>query len=157
MVTNSNMHCKFSALQRLIPTALLAMACSLAHADVSRSATQAIYPKVQYEDFKLQRKDFNFFSYKAWVKRGGEWHIEGPVTHKGLLCGTYELGMRFGIGKNGCTDVEWITTDRFATSQMQCNNATMNHQGGDIEDILASRFDEITCAERVIRCTDNCK
>jgi hypothetical protein len=157
MLANSHMHCKFSAMHKLISAALLAIICGTAHADASRSAAPAIYPNVQYEDFKLQRKDFNFYSYKAWVKRGGEWHIEGPVTHKGLLCGTYELGMRFGIGKNGCTDVEWITTDRYVTSQMQCNNATMNHQGSDIEPILASRFDEITCAERVIRCTGTCK
>jgi hypothetical protein len=99
MLANSHMHCKFSSMRQLILAPLLAMICTIAHADVSRSATQAVYPNVQYEDFKLQRKDFNFFSYKAWVKRGGEWHVEGPVSHKGLLCGTYELGMSFGVGK----------------------------------------------------------
>jgi hypothetical protein len=105
MRTNPPKQFKCPAIRQLISTALLATICSIAHADANRSAAPATYPKVQYEDFKLQRKDFNFFSYKAWVKRGGEWHIEGPVTHKGLLCGTYELGMRFGVGKNGCTDV----------------------------------------------------
>ena len=138
--------------------ALLLLASSgFARADVSRFAAPAVYANVQYAGFKLQRKDFNFSSYRAWLKRSGDWHIEGTVSHRGLLCGTYEVGMRFGIGKNGCTEVEWITTDRYATSQLQCNNATMNHQGGDNDSVLAARFDEITCAERVVRCSGNCK
>jgi hypothetical protein len=40
---------------------------------------------------------------------------------------------------------------------MQCNHATMNHQGGGDDSVLAARFDEITCAERVVRCSGNCK
>jgi hypothetical protein len=137
---------------------LLATYAGSACAGTSRSATPAVYPNIQHEEYKLQRKDFHFSNYKAWVKRDGSWYIEGPVTHKGLLCGTYELGMRFGIGKQGgCTDVEWITPDRYVTSQEQCNNAVMQHRGGDIEGMIASRFDEITCAERVVRCSGTCK
>lgn len=131
---------------------------SMAAADVRRStASSSGYANEHYDNFDLERKDFRFFSYKAWLNPNGEWYIEGPISHKGLLCGTYELGMRFGVGVNGCTDVEWLTPDRYISSEMQCNNASMIHKGGDGDPILAERYKDINCAERIIRCSDNCK
>lgn len=141
----------------LLCIVLLAAAWPTGHAAERRSQAAAQYPKVKYEGFKLQRKDFRFFGFSAWLKRGGEWHIEGPVRHNGLLCGTYEVGMRFGIGKPDCTNVEWITDTRYATSQYQCNNAEMIHTGTEIDESMSGRFDEISCAERVINCSGNCK
>lgn len=91
------------------------------------------------------------------MKRDGGWHVEGTVRHRGLRCGTYELGMRFGIGNPDCTDVTWVTRDTYVTSQYQCNDAEMPHAGTEIDATLADRFDAITCAERVVRCTGNCK
>jgi hypothetical protein len=122
-----------------------------------RSQAAAQYSKITMEGFKLQRKDFRFGGYSAWLKRDGTWHIEGPVRHRGMLCGTYEVGMRFGIGKPDCTDVKWVSGDRYVTSQYQCNEAEMDHSGTDTDDALTDQFEAITCAEQVVRCTGNCK
>ena len=122
-----------------------------------RSQAVARYPKGDLGDFKLQRKDFRFDRSTAWLKRDGTWHIEGPVSHSGLLCGTYEVGMRFGIGKPDCTDVEWVSETRYVTSQSQCNSAETIHSGTEIDESLTGQFDGISCAERVVRCTGNCK
>jgi hypothetical protein len=93
----------------------------------------------------------------ALAPGNGEWKVEGSVHHNGLLCGTYEVGMRFGVGKPDCTDVEWISETQYATSQYQCNNADMMHTGFGNDGILLEKFDVISCAERVVRCTGNCK
>jgi len=122
-----------------------------------RSQAAAQYQQVTVEGYKLQRKDFRFGNFNGWLKRGGEWQIEGAVQHRGLMCGTYEVGMRFGIGNPGCTDVQWISGDEFVTSKSQCNEAEMQHTGYGIAPGLAEQFDAVTCAERVIRCTGNCK
>jgi hypothetical protein len=130
---------------------------SLTHAAEQRSQAPAQYPNIMMEGFQLQRKDFRFGSFAGWLKRGGEWHIEGPVRHRGMLCGNYEVGMRFGVGKPDCTDVEWISEVRYVTSQTQCNDAELPHVGTEIDPALSEHFDAITCAERVIRCGGNCK
>jgi hypothetical protein len=128
-----------------------------ANAAERRSQAAAQFAKGKVEGFELQRKDFRFFGFTAWLKRGGEWHIEGPVRHRGMLCGTYEAGMRFGVGKPDCTDVQWVSGVRYVTSQYQCNNVEMTHSGTEIDESLIGQFDAITCAEQVIRCTGNCK
>ena len=79
------------------------------------------------------------------------------MTHRGLLCGEYSVGMRFGIGRPGCSNVAWLTDVTYATARRQCNNATLYHAGGDVQPELAGSFAQITCAERVIRCTGVCK
>lgn len=141
----------------LVIVALFATGLMEADAAERRSQAAAQYPKVKSAGFELQRKDFRFFGFTAWLKRGGEWHIEGPVRHNGMLCGTYEAGMRFGIGKPDCTDVQWVSGVRYVTSQSQCNGAEMIHSGTEIDESLAGQFDAITCAEQVVRCTGNCK
>lgn len=139
-------------------TLLIVAMPSEVYADERRSKAAAQFPTVTLDGFKLQRKDFNFFDTTAWLKRNGEWHIEGNVAHRGLQCATYELGMRFGVGKPDCDNVQWVSETRYITSQAQCNNAEMPHAGTEVDDTaLAGHFDAITCAERVIRCTGNCK
>lgn len=145
------------SLSTLVITVLSAIGPAEADAAERRSQAAAQYAKGKLEGFELQRKDFRFFGFTAWLKRGGEWHIEGPVRHNGMLCGTYEAGMRFGIGKPDCTDVQWISGVRYATSQPQCNGVEMTHSGTEIDESLTAQFDAITCAEQVIRCTGNCK
>jgi hypothetical protein len=135
---------------------LLAVA-PLVQAAEQRSQAAAQYPKIVYEGFKLQRKDFRFGGFNGWLKREGEWHIEGPVRHRGLLCGNYEVGMRFGVGQPDCTDVRWVSEVRYVTAQSQCNEAEMQHTGNEVDPTLAEHFDAITCAERVVRCSGNCK
>lgn len=103
------------------------------------------------------RLDFNFGELRLWLTKTGEWQVEGEVSHRGLLCGTYEVGIRFGAGSPGCANVNWVSDVRYVTTRKQCNNATVIHTGGDIQRELTSPFPTITCAERVIRCTGNCK
>jgi hypothetical protein len=145
-----------SLLGALAIAALLA-AAPLANAAEQRSQAAAQYTRVTMEGYKLQRKDFRFGNFTGWVKRGGEWHIEGPVQHRGLLCGTYEVGMRFGVGKPDCTDVQWVSDVHYVTTHAQCNEAEVPHSGNDIDASLADQFDAISCAERVVRCSGNCK
>lgn len=126
-------------------------------ASEQRAQAPADLPNVQVQGFEIQRKNFRFGQFTGWLKRDGTWHIEGPVRHKGLLCGTYEVGMRFGVGERECTDVQWISGVSFVTSEYQCNDAERPHSGTEIDESLAGQFDGITCAERVIRCSGTCK
>jgi hypothetical protein len=62
------------------------------------------------------------------------------------------VGVRFGAGKPGCSDVTWLTDVIYVTEQTQCNNASQQHTGGDINFSLGKDFVRVTCAERVISC-----
>jgi len=154
---NVGLHKTTLALPLLVVAVLAAANTPQAGAAERRSQAAAQFPHITMDGFKLQRKDFRFDGFSAWLKRGGDWHIEGTVRHFGLFCGDYEVGMRFGIGKPDCTDVQWVSHVSFVTSQTQCNEAEMPHAGNDIDNTLTDQFDAITCAERVIRCTGNCK
>jgi hypothetical protein len=145
------------ALSGLTFVLLSAAVSPQAFASEKRAQAPALFPNVQMEGFELQRKNFRFGEFSGWLKRDGTWHIEGPVRHNGLLCGTYEVGMRFGVGDQGCTSVQWISDTTYVTSEYQCNDAERPHSGTEIDDTLSRQFDAISCAERVIRCTGNCK
>lgn len=108
---------------------------------------------------KPNRLDFDFRAdeTKAWINRDGDFQVQGWIKHNGLLCGTYGMGLRFGIGAPGCLNVKWLGDPVFVTQQVQCNNARTSHLGGDNSPDFGARVGEITCAERVIRCTGNCK
>ena len=108
-------------------------------------------------DGKPVKLDFDFGDFKAWTRRDGSWNAEGVVQHRGLACGTYTLLLRVGHGRPGCADVQWFGEPRAVASVQLCNNAPGPLTGGNNEFRDAARFDEITCAERLIRCTGNCK
>lgn len=101
--------------------------------------------------------DFDFGDFKAWARRDGSWNAEGTVQHRGLLCGTYTLLLRVGHGNPGCVDVQWFREPVSVASVQRCNNAPGILSGGNLEFRDAARFDEITCAERIISCSGNCK
>jgi len=147
---------RFAAPGLMIIAFSVAMSAA-AIAGEQRAQAPAMFSNVQMEGFELQRKNFRFGEFTGWLKRDGTWHIEGPVRHNGLLCGTYEVGMRFGVGERECTNVQWISEVTFVTSQSQCNDAERPHSGTDIDESLKGQFDGVTCAERVIRCTGTCK
>ena len=105
----------------------------------------------------LARLDFFFGDIRAWLLQDGNWHIEGTVQHRGAFCGEYEVGIQFGIGNPGCSNVEWLGTPSYATKRRQCNNALLSHSGSDLDYAAAEAFDRINCAQRLIRCTGNCK
>jgi hypothetical protein len=146
-------------IQIAIAIILAATSSSAAQADTytKRSSSPATYPGVQYDGSNALQKNFNFPASKGQLKKNGEWVVEGSLVHKGLLCADYEVGVRFGIAKEGCTDVEWVSTDQYATSQSLCNNAKIPYRAVMQEPELEASFDKITCAERIIRCTGTCK
>jgi len=101
--------------------------------------------------------DFDMGDSHAWINEHGDFQVSGWIKHTGLLCATYRLGVRFGVGSPGCLNVEWITEPLFVTSDIQCNDARIEHTGGDTDDMLGKRLATITCGERVVRCTGNCR
>lgn len=103
------------------------------------------------------RVDFDFGGITAWLRADGNWYTEGWVNHGALRCGTYRLGIRFGTGKPGCSNVTWLTEPRFVTHRKHCNSARLRHAGGDEDLSIKTDFSRITCAERVIKCTGTCK
>lgn len=106
---------------------------------------------------KPAKLEFDFGDFKAWARRDGSWNATGEVQHRGLQCGTYTLLLRVGHGNPGCTDVEWFNQPRAVASVRLCNNATGMLSGGNLEFSDADRFDEITCGERTLACSGNCK
>jgi len=105
----------------------------------------------------LARLDFYYGDIRAWLLQDGNWHIEGSIQHRGAFCGTYQLGIQFGIGNPGCANVEWIGGPIYVTKRRQCNSALMTHIGGDQDQFAADAFDQISCAQRLINCSGNCK
>jgi hypothetical protein len=104
-----------------------------------------------------EKIEFNYGDIQAWMRGDGSWHIFGTVQHFGLRCGNYELGIRFGIGRPGCANVKWLTDTVYGGRQTQCNNASRNHEGGGNMPELKKEYMRVNCAERVIKCTGNCK
>jgi len=125
---------------------------------VRRSAAPAQNPRVQFDSANATQKSFGFSASTASLKQNGDISIDGVLTHKGLLCADYEVGLRFGKGSGawGCTDVEWLTSDEYVWSRSLCNSASMPYQTVGHVDLKES-FDQITCAERILRCSGNCK
>jgi hypothetical protein len=105
----------------------------------------------------VRKINFRFGNMKAWLNSDGDWNIHGRVNHTGLLCATYEVGLRFGAGDPGCTNVKWLSEVSYVTNQRQCNSATTTHTGGDFGSYIKADFDKVTCAERVIRCNGKCR
>jgi hypothetical protein len=101
--------------------------------------------------------NFDFGGTTTSLGPNGDWTIKALVSHRGLLCATYSVGIRYGIGSPGCSNVVWLTDVTYATEQRQCNNAAVYHAGGDVQPKLVDSFARITCAERVVRCSGICK
>ena len=93
---------------------------------------------------------------KAWLKSNGDWKVEGWVQHTGLLCGTYQMGIRFGVGNPGCVNVEWLTEPKYATKHKQCNNVRLHHTGYADSPEVIELFDKVTCAQSLVKCTGRC-
>jgi len=106
---------------------------------------------------RRDRLEFGGNEFKGWVDRSGDWHVEGDVAHVGLLCADYQMGLRFGKGSPGCTNVKWLGEVLYGSRRTQCNGATVKHSAWQNDPGLGGYFDEISCAEQVIRCTGNCK
>ena len=104
-----------------------------------------------------QKTEFKFDSATAWLRENGAFHVDAEIKHGSLLCGTYEVGVRFGIGQPACTNVSWLSTTQFVSKRKQCNHAWMAHQGSGTDTELVGDVELVTCAQLVIRCTGKCK
>ena len=107
-------------------------------------------------DLRSARIDFDSFEFRGFLLGDGSWQVSSPVTHQRLVCATYEVGIRFGVGNPGCNDVRWLSEPMFIGSRRQCNAATVIHAGGETTPRLGDQLPGITCVERVVRCTGNC-
>jgi hypothetical protein len=140
------------------------LACSASAQDdedpnIRRSNAPAVPAASIAADGRIDRLEFDFGRNrgKAWLARKGELYIETWVQHRGFLCATYEVGVRFGHGDPGCANVQWLAPAKYVTSRRQCNNAVVLHVGGDTDVELTAEFDQVTCAQRMIRCVSgNC-
>lgn len=107
-------------------------------------------------DYKAARASFRAFDFEGYLLGDGTWRVESKVPHGRLVCATYEVGLRFGVGNPGCTDVKWLSDLRYVTRERQCNQAEVVHAGEQTEPRLGIALPNITCAERVVRCTGGC-
>ena len=107
----------------------------------------------------INRLDFDFRAGEstAWLTGDGNFHVHGWLRHRGLLCATYTMGVRFGVGAPGCLNVDWISDPVYVTSQYQCNGARVEHEGGDSVPEVGAQIAKVTCAERVVRCKGSCR
>jgi len=107
----------------------------------------------------VNRLDFDFRASEstAWLNAEGDFHLHGWVQHRSLVCATYRMGIRFGVGAPACLNVEWISDPVFVTSQIQCNNARVEHTGGGAAPEIGAQIARVSCAERVVRCSGSCK
>jgi len=108
---------------------------------------------------QVNRLDFEFRTGEslAWLNSTGDFHVHGWIQHRGLLCATYSMGLRFGAGSPGCLNVEWLSETVYVTSQYQCNGARVEHDGGETMPEIGAKIAQISCAERMVRCSGSCK
>ncbi len=108
---------------------------------------------------QINRLDFDFGTQEsdAWLNSGGDFQVRDWIAHSNLLCATYRLGMRFGVGRPGCQNVRWLSEPAFVTSQTQCNRARVEHIGGDTLPDMGAQIAQISCAEKIIRCSGSCR
>lgn len=124
---------------------------------MSRS-TAIVRPGLAFTtDQKAARIDFSTQDFSGFLLGDGSWQASSPVTHSALRCGTYEVGIRFGIGSPACTNVRWLSEPMFLGPRRQCNAATVIHTGGETTPQLGSQLPSISCVERVVRCTGTCR
>lgn len=149
-------------MQRILTTAVFIASCIaslpiLSADEVRKLATEPRRSNDVGGAQSVARLDFYFGDIRAWLLEDGNWHIEGNIEHRGAFCGEYELGIQFGIGSPGCANVEWLGSPAYVTRRRHCNSARLDHSGGDLDYTAAETFDRINCAQRLIRCSGNCK
>lgn len=132
--------------------------CSSAHAETLKklSAVAKKPPLVLPKD--KPQLDFLFdkaSDLKAWLRNNGNFLLEGYIRHNHFRCGTYELGIQFGVG-DGCVNVQWLAEPMYISRHRQCNQAVLHHDGSGSIPEAAAKFNEITCAQLFIKCDGVC-
>ena len=106
---------------------------------------------------QARRKGFQTRGVDGWVSEDGRWSLQGPVRHKGFLCGTYRMGIQIGTGGNACGLVEWSTPLEYGPEHLQCNGATVVHSGAGQSPAFAQQAAGANCVRVVVSCSGNCK
>jgi hypothetical protein len=149
------------SLSAAVALAAGALAAAPAGADdweIMSRDTATVRPGLAFTtDLRAARVDFSAFDFRGFLLGDGSWQVSSPVTHNALRCGTYEVGVRFGVGNPGCTDVRWLSDPMFLGPRRQCNAATVIHSGGETSSQLGSQLPSISCVERIVRCTGTCR
>ncbi|NOZ54172.1 MAG: hypothetical protein GXP08_13760 [Gammaproteobacteria bacterium] len=104
-----------------------------------------------------QKLEFKFDNASIWLRQNGDMGLEAEVKHGWLMCGTYEIAARFGVGQPACTNVSWISQPSYVSSHKQCNNAWMVHSGYASVPAISDDFENVSCAQLVIKCTGKCQ
>ena len=124
---------------------------------ITSQSTAPVRPSADFSsDPKAARASFRAFDFEGYLLGDGTWQVESKVVHPRLVCATYQVGLRFGVGNPGCTDVRWLSDVSYVTRERHCNQAEVVHSGGQTEPRLGAALRNITCVERVVRCTGNC-
>jgi hypothetical protein len=92
---------------------------------------------------------------KAWLRDNGNFLLEGYIRHNHFRCGTYQLGIQFGIGE-GCVNVQWLSEPIYISRHRQCNQSVLHHDGSGNVPEAAAKFKEVSCAQLYIKCDGVC-
>jgi len=104
-----------------------------------------------------RQMDFDFGTGTGWARSDGAWSLSATVQHNGLLCGTYAVGVRFGFGPGGCANpTSWSSTRIISTTHL-CNNASREIRGNGQDPDVGKGFNDLGCAQLLVRCDGNCK
>jgi len=101
--------------------------------------------------------DFDFGTGQGWLRSDGSYQLKASVQHTGLLCATYAVGLRFGVGPEGCENPASWTSPQILSTRRLCNNAPAVFEGNGQDPSVVANFDGIKCAQLLIRCDGNCK
>jgi len=112
-------------------------------------------PSVIYPN-DTPRLGFDFGDFEATLNKKGKMTVKGWVSHSRLRCGNYSVGLRFGQGEHGCTNVKWLTEAKYLTHKTQCNKAKLEHDGFEIGEKESLVFDKVSCGQLLIRCSGAC-
>ena len=100
----------------------------------------------------LSRKVFKFSHGEAWVDESGAFQLKAEVAHSKLRCALYQASVRFGVGGQGCTAVQWLEEVQSLPELRQCNGAELVHAGGDSLESLKLAYDSVSCARVQVSC-----
>ena len=92
---------------------------------------------------------------KAWLRDNGSFMLQGYIRHNHFRCGTYQLGIQFGVG-DGCVNVQWLSDPIYISRHRQCNQSVLHHDGAGNAPEAAAKFSEVSCAQLFIKCDGVC-
>jgi hypothetical protein len=93
---------------------------------------------------------------RGWIWESGAWGIRAEVSHPGLRCATYEVGIQVGRGDPACTAVSWLGEVDYATRLTHCNGAQRIHAGEGKLALDTKAIATANCVRVLTRCSGGC-